>query len=301
MKIGKLIIEFPEYIYDIVNCIKFLVIAFIVYFLCVTCVIPIIKEIISALSKLIRKQKFKFNDFEDYNQVKQNESEREQLENEWEFIEESYSQKYNKKKVKNKMKSIKLIDTFEASENEIKDGISVKKLLEENNDFDMNLFKKWGSNLFEYIQLGNVEEIKLIKNSMSEVLFDKKIIQLQNFERDNIDLKRDDLLIEDVKLIDYSSGSGKSLIKMYIKTRLKEYIINKKNNRVIRGNKRVLTDRNYILTFQKINSDEVEGFIGNCSKCGGLVSENEFCRCTYCGNLVNPIRYNWILVKMELL
>ena len=55
------------------------------------------------------------------------------------------------------------------------------------------------------------------------------------------------------------------------------------------------------MTFQKKDSDEQEGFINNCQSCGATIADTEFGKCQYCGSLVNPIRYNWKLVKYELL
>lgn len=303
MKIGRIIINFPEYIYEIVDCIKLIVIVFIVYFLCVTCIIPLVKEIISGISKLIKKKKLNINEFDDFEKIKQEEFEKEQLENEWEFIEDVYNQKYknDKEKVKKQMNSIKIMDNFELEDNEIVDGVQIKKVLEKNQSFDIDLFKKWASNIFEYIQLGNINELKLIKGSLSEVLYDKRILQLQRFEKDNLEIKREELLVNDVKIYDYYSGNGKEEIKVYIKANLEEYIINSKNQKIVRGNKRKASEKQYILTFQKIDAEENEGFTGKCSNCGGNISENEFCRCKYCGSLVNPIRYNWCLIKFELI
>lgn len=284
-------------IYNVFYCIRLIVIALIIYFIFATCIIPLVK----AVAKILRKKKLKISEFDDFEKIKQEEFEREQLENEWEFIEEVYTKKYknNKEKIRKHVNSIKIIDGLDVDENEVIDGAKVQKILETNQSFDVDLFKKWASNIFEYIQLGNISELKLIKSSLSEVLFDKRVLQIRKFEKDNLEIIREDLLVKDVKIYDYYYGNGREEIKVYIKADLKEYIINKKNQRVIRGNRKWISEKQYVLTFQKIETDELEGFIGNCSNCGGTIAENEFCRCKYCGSLVNPIRYNWSLINFE--
>lgn len=299
----EIIIEFPQYIYDIVDCIKLIVIVFVVYFIFVTCLLPLIKAVLSIISKNLKKNKLDINEFDDFDKIKQEEYEKEQLENEWEFIEEVYNQKYpnNKEKVQSKINSIKLMDNFEPEKTELVDGSQVRKILEHDQSFDVNLFKKWASNIFEYIQLGNSNELKLIKSSISEVLYDKRVLQLQSFEKDGLEIKRDALLVKDVKIYDYYSSNGNEMLKVYIKADLKEYIINSKTKKVLRGNKRRAFEKQYILTFKKIDIEENIGFLSNCPNCGGNIAENEFGRCKYCGSLINPIRYNWFLEKFELI
>lgn len=296
-------IVIPEYIQDIVDCIKLIVIVFVAFFIFRFFILPLAKIIISKLSKHLDNDSLNINEFDDFDKIKQEEYEKEQLENEWEFIEEVYNNKYpnDKEKVKKKLNSIKIMDSFEPEKRELVDGSKIRRILEVDNTFDVNLFKKWASNIFEYIQLGNEKELKLIKASISDVLYDKRVLQLSNFEKDGLELKRDSLIVKDVKIYDYSCNSNQEIIKVYIKAGLKEYILNKKTQNIVRGNKKVTHEKQYLLTFKKIDMDEKIGFISNCPNCGGNITDNEFCRCKYCGSLINPIRYNWFLEKFELI
>ena len=149
------------------------------------------------------------------------------------------------------------------------------------------------------MQLGKEEEIKQIKDSISGELFDRKIVQMNRFAKDNLELKRENLLIEEIKILDYSRWADKAEIKVYIKIQMTEYIANKQTGKVLRGNDRKINDRSYIMTFRKKESEKQVGFVRNCQSCGASISDTEFSRCQYCGSLVNPIRYNWTLVKFE--
>ena len=302
LEIGNIIFYFPEHIEDIIKCIKYIVMAYIVCFIFVICIIPIIKIIASKMSSFKRKKQMNFNEFDDWEKIEQQEIEREQLENEWEFIEDVYKDRYgNEEKVRKKVNAIKIMDTLKVEDDEVKDAIQINKILEDDNNFDAELFKKWSNNIFEYVLLSNKIELEQIKSSISKKMFDKKKLQLEKFEKDNIELIRDEVLVDEIKIIDYSRGSGKDEIRVLVRVSLKEYIIKKDTMKIIRGNKKKRYEKSYILTFRKMESNEEEGFKENCDACGGLISETEFCRCKYCGSLVNPIRYNWILINFELL
>jgi len=280
--------------------IKSIVMLIIIYFVLTKCIIPIIKK---QVQKYKRKTRLKFNEFEDIEKIRQEEIENEQLKNEWETIEKAYNEKYNffnRDKAKKHLRAIKFMDTFESDdEQEIPEGVPIARALEDDNTFDAELFKKWSNNIFEYIQIGTEKELEQIKTSLDEPLYDRKIKQMHNFQKDNIELKREDLLIEDTKIIDYGRWNDKAHIKIYIKAMLKEYIINKKTLKVLRGSKKKINERSFIMTFEKRESEKQVGFVRNCQNCGATVSETEFGRCSYCGSLVNPIRYNWTLIKYE--
>lgn len=282
--------------------IKSIVLIITIYFLLTKCIIPISKKL---GQKYKRKRKLKFNEFEDIEKIMQEELESEQLKNEWETIEKAYKEKYNflnRDKAKKHLKSIKFMDTFESDdEQEIPEGTPIARALEDDNAFDAELFKKWSNNIFEYIQIGTQKNLEQIKSSLDEPLYDRKIKQMHNFKKDNIELKREDLLIEETKIIDYARWNDKAHIKIYIKARLKEYIINKNTQKLLRGSKKKINQRNFILTFQKRESEKQVGFVRNCQNCGATVSDTEFGKCTYCGSLVNPIRFNWTLIKYEII
>ena len=228
-----------------------------------------------------KKKKLKFNEYEDFDKIEQQRIENEQLENELEITQKSYS--------------------IEDENEKIIEGVQISSILEDDDSFDAELFKKWSKNIFLYLQLGKEQDLKQIKHSISDEFFDRKIQLMRDFEKDNIELKREDLLIEEIKIFDYSKWLDKAQIKIYIKARLKEYIINKETQKVLRGDSRKSSERGFILTFQKKDSNKQVGFVNNCPSCGATIADTEFGTCQYCGNLVNPIRYNWTLIKYEVI
>ena len=82
---------------------------------------------------------------------------------------------------------------------------------------------------------------------------------------------------------------------------MKEYIVQKETEKVIRGNAKKICDKNIIMTFIKRNVNDKEGFLTNCPNCGAETTQTTLGRCKYCDTLVFPIRYNWTLTKFETL
>lgn len=240
-----------------------------------------IKVADSIIKHYKKKQGLKFNEYEDFQKIKQYEEENEQLENELE-----------KTQKKNLIK-----DTNE----EVLDNVQISSIKKDDNSFNADLFKKWSRNIFTYLQLGKEEELKQIRSSISDTFYERKIQMLKDFERDNLELKRENLVIEEIKILDYSKWMDKAQIRVFIKAKLKEYIINNVTQKIIKGNNRRSSERGFILTFQKNDVDQQAGFVTNCPSCGASISNTEFGTCQYCGSLVNPIRYNWKLIKYEVL
>ena len=82
---------------------------------------------------------------------------------------------------------------------------------------------------------------------------------------------------------------------------MKEYIIRKSNNEILKGNNKKIYNKKIIMSFIKQNREDTEGIIRNCPNCGAEVSQTEFGKCRYCSTLIFPIRYNWTLTKFETL
>lgn len=240
------------------------------------------KKVISPhIKEYKRRRKLSFNEYDELHKIEQDFAENEQLENELNITQKKQFE--------------------DDSEDEILESLPISRIEQEDNSFDAELFKKWSKNIFLYLQLGNAKDLKQIKHSVEDQLIERRIELLSDFERDNLELKREKLLVKEIKILDYAKWMDKSQIKVYIRARLKEYIIHKETQKILRGNKRKVYEKNFIMTFQKIDSNEQEGFINNCQSCGATIADTEFGKCQYCGSLVNPIRYNWKLIKYEVL
>lgn len=180
-----------------------------------------------------------------------------------------------------------------------KEAYKVNVLRENGYNFDVELFKKWSRQIFECIKSGTEEQLNVIRNFMSSELYDKLKSQRELFQKDGIELVTEDLLIESCNLYDYGKSMSKEELKIIINAVMKEYIIQKSTNEVLRGSNKTFSNKNVIMTFTRKNVEEQEGLIHNCPNCGAEVVQTEFGKCRHCNTLVVPIRYNWTLTKVE--
>ena len=282
-----------------------------------------LSRITNLISKIIRnnkKSEITFDEFDDIEKIKQQEKkEKQEMEYEAKVLDEVYNDTFNEnmnmdndnvwkaineaqKKVeeaKLHLYNFKILDSVEVEEDNIKEGVSISALRENGNNFDVELFKKWSRQIFGCIKLGTEEQLEVVKKFMTEELYNRLVYQTKQFERDGLEFITEDLLIEQCNVFDYSKGMSKEEIKILIKAKMKEYIMQKSNNQVIRGNKNKFYEKKIIMTFLKKNVEDEEGLATNCPNCGAEVSQTEFGKCRYCNTLIVPIRYNWTLTKFE--
>lgn len=192
----------------------------------------------------------------------------------------------------------KFINSVEIK-NEYLDGYAASQIKESQNNIDLELFKKWCREIFEYIQIGNDEELNAIKNFMTEEMFDKITSQKERFRKDGLELKKENLSINEIKFLDYGKSLSKEEIKMYINSTMKEYLVELSTNAILAGNDKKTIVKNIAMTFQKKELELEEGLIHNCPNCNANTTQTDFGRCKYCGTVVAPIRYNWTLVNYE--
>ena len=75
--------------------------------------------------------------------------------------------------------------------------------------------------------------------------------------------------------MDYGKWLDKAEIKVYINTKMTEYIINKTTQEVLRGKEEKINERSFIMTFQKKDGEKQVGFVSNCKNCGATIAETE--------------------------
>jgi len=210
-----------------------------------------------------------------------------------------YNAEIDVEKVKRDLYNFKVIDAVKSEKDNIKEANPINALRRNGYNFDVKLFKKWSRQIFACIKSGSEEELKIVKNFISEELYDKLEYQRKQFAKDGLEFITADLLIEKCYLCDYSRSLHKEEIKVLINATMIEYIINKNTNEIVRGSDYISYNKNIIMTFNKENKNDEEGLIHNCPNCGAEVTQTEFGKCRYCNTLVIPIRYNWTLTKFE--
>ncbi len=95
------------------------------------------------------------------------------------------------KKLKEDLYNFKVLDSVEVEEDDT-EGNQISKLKENGYDFDIELFKKWSRQIFGCIKLGTEEQLEVVKNFISEELYDKLEYQRMQFAKDGLEFVTED-------------------------------------------------------------------------------------------------------------
>lgn len=266
-----------------------------------------------------RKRNINFDEFDDIEKIKQQEiKDKQKMEYETRVLEHVYEDTYNKystskslglyahikaqeelEKARRDLYNFNVLDSIEVRKEAIKEAGTIKSFRENGNKFDIELFKKWSRQICGCIKLGTQEQLKVVKNCMSDELFNRLEFQIKEFAKDGLEFVTEDFIIENCKLFDYGKRLGQEEIQIVIEAKMKEYIIRKSDNVIIKGSKDKYFNKTILMTFIKKKEETQEGLMHNCPNCGAQIIQTDFGNCRYCQTLIFPIRYNWTLVKFE--
>jgi len=117
-----------------------------------------------------------------------------------------------KKKIKNKEKRKKteILENFNPEkENKIYEGSEINEINENYNNFNLDLFKKWSEGIFLCIEIGEKKELELIKKCILPEMYNRLIKNANELNKDGLKLQREEIFIEEIKLIDYGKNIRK--------------------------------------------------------------------------------------------
>ena len=291
----------------------------------------IIKFITSMIYKLIKifgyaksyikPKDIKFDEFSDIDEfnLKEEKTNRE-MQHEYEVLEQVYNESFdrsydetdnsldimdiieaqkNVEKAKKDLYNFKMLDSVQVKDQISSEGAHLANIKKNQQNFEIELFKKWSKEIFKCIKLGKEEDLKIVEKVMTHEMYNKLLQQIRRFKKDGLEFITEDLIIKETRIIDYSKINSKEEVRVLIKAKMKEYILKKDTQQVIRGSYKKSYEKKIVMTFLKNNVKEEEGFITNCPNCGAETAEVEFGKCRYCDTIIFPIRYNWTLIKFE--
>ena len=170
------------------------------------------------------------------------------------------------KKLKRDIKNFRFVDSIKFEKNKIVEGNEIEELKEYGNSYDIELFKEWCKGIFKYIKIGKKEELEVIKYFLDEQLYENFIEQTQKYESDGLKFVTENLKIKECTIFDYGQWMEKEEIKVLIKAEMKEFIVQESTNRILRGSKNKIYEKNILMTFIKQDITEKEGIISLQSK-----------------------------------
>ena len=158
-------------------------------------------------------------------------------------------------KAKKHLRNFRIIDNIKVESDEIAEGNTINKLTENKINLDIDSFKNLCSNIFAILMTGTTEEIETINNLISNDISSKFIKQISQFQKDNLDYKREDLIIEELSLFDFEKTNENYKIKVFVKAKLKEFIAEKNTGKILRGNPNIMVKKQILLTFLMTNNN----------------------------------------------
>lgn len=272
--------------------------------------------------KINRKQdNINFDEFDDIQEVKEQEKiNKQEMQYEYEVLERVYEKTLDRissnksesldigdiieaqkevEKAKKDLYNFKVLDSVKVTNENNPEGEYIVAIKENQKNFDVELFKNWAMQIFKCIKLGSEEELKIIEKLMTHQMYSKLLQQTKKLKEDGLEFITEDLIIKEVRFVDYAKTTYKEEIKILVEAKMKEYIRDITTKKVLRGSNKKFYDKKIVMTFLKRNLYENEGFMTNCPNCGAETIQIEFGKCKYCDTLIFPIRYNWTLIKFE--
>lgn len=143
-------------------------------------------------------------------------------------------------------------------------------------DFDELEFNKQVFNIYKDLQIAWMNfDYDKIKELANDEICNMYVNQLETLKIKNQQNIMSNIEYLEGYIIDYKKVNNKEIFKVYLCVSCYDYIINTKNNNIVRGNKNKKVILSYVLTFER----NVE-VIKYCSQCGAHISD--VTECPYC-------------------
>ena len=137
-----------------------------------------------------------------------------------------------------------------------------------------------------------------VKDSLSDELYNQYIAQLNTLEVKNQRNIMSDFKCLNCAIIGIDEKEGTQILDVRLKVNCRDYIIDDKTKKVLRGDKRKLHTYNYELHFERSE----ETVVTKCPNCGAeLDSKGQNITCPYCNSKIIRKSKNLVLRKKEMI
>lgn len=143
-------------------------------------------------------------------------------------------------------------------------------------EFNIEKFKKQVFNIYKELQIAWMNfDYGKIKELISDEMYNMYTNQLETLKIKNQQNIMSDIELINCEITEYCKLNNKEIFKVYMSVNCHDYIINIKNNKVLRGKKHKKITLGYILTFER----NIE-IVNHCPQCGSDVKN--LTECKYC-------------------
>ena len=131
-----------------------------------------------------------------------------------------------------------------------------------------------------------------LRNMLTDELYNQYEMQLDTLKVKNEKNVMNGFEFKDAMITDIEKESEKVTLTLEIAVSFYDYIT--QNGRVVRGNKNVMINQHYKMTFV-CNIDNYKASV--CPNCGATLDNSASNICTYCGSVVTSLSNKWVLSK----
>lgn len=173
-------------------------------------------------------------------------------------------------------------------------------------DFSEDQFTSFVNNMFLQLQEAWQEkDWKKVRPFESDELFNTHNKQLQEYIDNGTTNVIDEVAILRTYISGYRESGDKEVLEVYLKCRLKDYIINDDNKKVIEGDPDDEITMEYLMTMARKKGVKTKvtehTSVTRCPNCGASISINASGECEYCDSVVSNGDFDWVLTKYEVI
>lgn len=181
---------------------------------------------------------------------------------------------------------------------------AVAKVLERDPNFSKGVFLSTASNVFVALQNAwTNKDWKSIRAFESDYLFNQHETQLNDYIEKKITNIVEEISVRRTVIEDYTVDSANQYMSVILKARYRDYVIDDKTGKVIKGDKNKRYMMTYRMTFMRtidaVTDVTRDAEVTTCPNCGANLSINQHGVCDYCGSEVSKGALKWILVSLE--
>ncbi|MEQ8173617.1 MAG: Tim44-like domain-containing protein [Syntrophomonadaceae bacterium] len=173
-------------------------------------------------------------------------------------------------------------------------------------NFSEDMFMSRVNNMFIQLQEAwQAKDWKKVRPFESDELFNTHARQLQEFIDSKTTNVVDEIAVLRTEISDYHDNGATETLDVYMRVRLKDYIINDETGKVIEGDPKQEITMEYELAMSRrkgvVTRLAESTTVTTCPNCGANVSINASGECEYCNSVVSNGDFDWVLTRLDVL
>lgn len=181
----------------------------------------------------------------------------------------------------------------------------VASIMQNDPNFSNEKFIGWVKEVFFTLQSAwSDRDFEKCRPFEKEELYQQHCNQIQNYKDRGWINKLDRINVNQAYLYQYTKDSEYEYLKVYLQTRMSDYIIDEKTNAIIKGDPNADYFMKYLYTFIRKNGVLTDPAKSNhstvsCPHCGAPTQITSAGKCEYCNFIVTTGEYDWVLADIE--